>query len=141
MKSEEFEHVLRAAADIVKDEIVVVGSPAVLGQFADAPDSLLKSLEVDVYPRTTRIEQTRLTAPSVTVLAFIKRMAITRMASARRPWSPLPAGKDVSCDSSYRRFAAEIARSLLGVSKFMTLSSRSSPQGGLTISSSLGTRS
>jgi hypothetical protein len=29
VKREEFEHVIRAAADIVKDELVVVGSQAV----------------------------------------------------------------------------------------------------------------
>ncbi len=52
MRRREFEHAIQAAADIVKDEIVVVGSQAVLGQFAEAPDSLLKSLEVDVFPRT-----------------------------------------------------------------------------------------
>jgi hypothetical protein len=50
MRHREFEHAIQAA-DIVKDEIVVVGSQAVLGQFADAPDSLLKSLEVDVFLR------------------------------------------------------------------------------------------
>ena len=46
MRRREFEHAIQAAADIVKDEIVVVGSQAVLGQFADAPDSFLKSLKV-----------------------------------------------------------------------------------------------
>jgi hypothetical protein len=49
---EQFEHVLRAAADIVQDELVVVGSQAVLAQYPDAPKSLLTSLEVDLYPRT-----------------------------------------------------------------------------------------
>jgi hypothetical protein len=49
---EQFEHVLRAAADVVQDELVVVGSQAVLAQYPDAPKSLLTSLEVDVYPRT-----------------------------------------------------------------------------------------
>ena len=42
---------IRAAAAIVGDEIVVIGSQAVLAQFPDAPASLLVSLEVDVYPR------------------------------------------------------------------------------------------
>ena len=51
MRRGEFEHVIRAAADIVEDELVVVGSQAVLAQFPDAPDVLLKSLEVDVFPR------------------------------------------------------------------------------------------
>lgn len=51
MKREAFEHVLRAAAAIVDDELVVIGSQAVLGQYPDAPESLLQSLEVDVFPR------------------------------------------------------------------------------------------
>lgn len=52
MTREEFEHVIKAAADIVKDEIVVIGSQAVLAQYPDAPASLLRSLEVDVFPRS-----------------------------------------------------------------------------------------
>jgi hypothetical protein len=52
VKREDFEHVIKAAADIVKDEIVVIGSQSVLAQFPDAPGSLLRSLEVDVYPRS-----------------------------------------------------------------------------------------
>jgi hypothetical protein len=53
LKRDEFEHVIRAAADVVDDELVVIGSQAVLAQFPDAPDSLLTSLEVDMYPRTS----------------------------------------------------------------------------------------
>jgi hypothetical protein len=46
------EHVLRAAAAITNErELVVIGSQAVLGQFPDAPEALLASIEVDVYPR------------------------------------------------------------------------------------------
>jgi hypothetical protein len=48
---DEFEHVLRSAANVVDDEIVVAGSQAVLGQFPDAPASLLRSHEVDVFPK------------------------------------------------------------------------------------------
>ncbi len=51
MRREEFEHVLRASAAIVDDELVVIGSQAVLAQFPNAPDALLRSLEVDVFPR------------------------------------------------------------------------------------------
>jgi len=49
---EEFEHVIRVAAALVRDEIVVVGSQAVLAEFPNAPDSLLRSQELDVYPRS-----------------------------------------------------------------------------------------
>lgn len=52
MKRVEFEHVIRAVADVIDDEMVVVGSQAVLASFPDAPESLLTSLELDVYPRT-----------------------------------------------------------------------------------------
>lgn len=51
MRREEFEHVIRAAAAIVRDEIVVIGSQAILGQYPNAPESLLESLEVDLFPR------------------------------------------------------------------------------------------
>ena len=54
MKRGEFEHVLRAAAAIVDDELVVIGSQSVLGQFPDAPATLLKSAEVDMFPRNHR---------------------------------------------------------------------------------------
>jgi hypothetical protein len=52
VKREELEHVIRAAADITNDEIVVVGSQAVLAQYPEAPAPLLVSLEADLYPRT-----------------------------------------------------------------------------------------
>ena len=46
------EHILRAAAAIANEpEIVVVGSQAVLGQFPQAPEELLASIEADVFPR------------------------------------------------------------------------------------------
>jgi hypothetical protein len=46
------EHVLRAAAAVANEhDIVVIGSQAVLGQFPDAPDALLASIEADVFPR------------------------------------------------------------------------------------------
>jgi hypothetical protein len=51
MNREEFEHVVRAAASIVHDQIVIVGSQAILGAFPTAPSTLLRSQELDVYPR------------------------------------------------------------------------------------------
>jgi hypothetical protein len=46
------EHILRAAAAIANErEFVVIGSQAILGQFPDAPDRLLVSIEADLYPR------------------------------------------------------------------------------------------
>jgi len=52
MTRAELEHVIRAAADIASDDdIVVIGSQAILGQFPDAPPSLRASVKADVYPR------------------------------------------------------------------------------------------
>ncbi len=50
MRREDFIHVLQAAADVVHDELVVVGSQAVLGTVTAPPPELLRSMEVDVYP-------------------------------------------------------------------------------------------
>jgi hypothetical protein len=52
MKRDELEHLIRAAAAIVRDnELVVLGSQSILGAFPDAPAELLVSFEADVYPR------------------------------------------------------------------------------------------
>jgi hypothetical protein len=51
MKRSELEHLIRAAGSIADDsEIVVIGSQSILGQFPDAPASLLVSAEADVFP-------------------------------------------------------------------------------------------
>lgn len=52
MNREEFDHVVRAAADVVGDDIVVIGSQAILAQHPDAPEEMLRSAELDVFPRT-----------------------------------------------------------------------------------------
>lgn len=51
MKREALEHIIRAAADITgEDEFVVIGSSAVLAQFPNAPEIMLRSNEADIYP-------------------------------------------------------------------------------------------
>ena len=46
----QLEHIIRAAAGITgATEFVIVGSQAVLGQFPQAPDELLVSIEADVF--------------------------------------------------------------------------------------------
>jgi hypothetical protein len=51
MKRSELEHIIRAAGSIANDsEIVVIGSQSILGQFPNAPASLLVSAEADVFP-------------------------------------------------------------------------------------------
>jgi hypothetical protein len=52
MRRIDLEHIIRASAEIADDdEIVVIGSQAILGTFPDAPKELLVSTEADVYPR------------------------------------------------------------------------------------------
>ena len=51
MKRSDLEHLIRAAGAIAQDEqIVVIGSQAVLGQFPDAPSTLLGSMGADCFP-------------------------------------------------------------------------------------------
>ena len=51
MTRPELEHLIRAAAPIADDEdIVVIRSQAILGQFPDAPASMRVSAEADLYP-------------------------------------------------------------------------------------------
>lgn len=52
MRRAELEHLIRAAATIADDdEIVVIGSQPILGQFPEAPAELCRSMEADVWPR------------------------------------------------------------------------------------------
>jgi hypothetical protein len=50
MHRQQLEHIIRAAAGITgASEFVIVGSQAVLGQFPQAPEELLVSIEADVF--------------------------------------------------------------------------------------------
>jgi len=52
MQRDELEHIVAAAADVSGErEIVVIGSQAILGSYPDPPQSMLFSVEADVYPR------------------------------------------------------------------------------------------
>lgn len=52
MRRSELEHIIRASGEIADDdEIIVIGSQAVLGQFPNAPARLLMSMEADIYPK------------------------------------------------------------------------------------------
>lgn len=52
MKRSELEHVIRAASAItLHQEFVIIGSQAILGEHPDAPEELLASREVDIYPK------------------------------------------------------------------------------------------
>ena len=53
MQRSELEHIIRASGAIADDdEIVIIGSQAILGQFPDAPMQLLVSMEADIYPKS-----------------------------------------------------------------------------------------
>ncbi|MDX2053599.1 MAG: DUF6036 family nucleotidyltransferase [Polyangiaceae bacterium] len=52
MRRRDLEHIIRAASTISDDEeIVVLGSQAVLAQYPEAPEEMRVSDEADVYPR------------------------------------------------------------------------------------------
>ncbi len=51
MQRKELEHVIRAAGSIAEaDELIILGSMAILGTYPDAPEELRISREVDIYP-------------------------------------------------------------------------------------------
>jgi hypothetical protein len=51
MNRSQLEHVLRAAGSVSScREMIVIGSQALLGSYADAPADLMTSMEVDLYP-------------------------------------------------------------------------------------------
>jgi hypothetical protein len=48
----QLEHLIRAAGDIAgDDEIVILGSTAVLSQFPDVPEQIIHSVEADIFPK------------------------------------------------------------------------------------------
>jgi hypothetical protein len=52
MRREQLEHLIRASAAIADDnEIVVIGSQALLATDPRAPEEFLVSIEADIYPR------------------------------------------------------------------------------------------
>lgn len=52
MNRDQFVHVIQAAADVVKDELVVVGSQAIFATVESPPDTLVRSTELDLYPKS-----------------------------------------------------------------------------------------
>jgi hypothetical protein len=52
MTRQQLEHLIRAAAVIADDdELIVIGSQSILGQYPNAASSLLVSVEADLYPK------------------------------------------------------------------------------------------
>ncbi len=51
MNRQQLEHIIRAAGAIAEvDELIIIGSQAILASLPSAPDELLSSREVDLYP-------------------------------------------------------------------------------------------
>jgi len=51
MQREQFEHILRAAGDVLQEQVlIVIGSQAILGSVADPPPAAARSIEVDILP-------------------------------------------------------------------------------------------
>lgn len=52
MKRSELEHIIRASGTIANDsELIIIGSQSILGQFPNAPNTLLVSMEADIFPK------------------------------------------------------------------------------------------
>lgn len=52
MNRDQLEHVIRASAAITRqEEFIVIGSQSVLGAHPDAPAELLRSMDLDLYPK------------------------------------------------------------------------------------------
>ena len=50
MTRRDLEHIIRAAADVTRQRhLIIIGSQAILGQYPNAPEALLVSMEADLY--------------------------------------------------------------------------------------------
>ena len=50
MRRDQLEHIIRAAAAVTKqNDLIIIGSQAILGQYPNAPEPLLVSMEADIY--------------------------------------------------------------------------------------------
>lgn len=55
MNRASLEHLIRATAEITNEyDLVIIGSQSILGQFPNAPEELLVSMEADIFPRNYR---------------------------------------------------------------------------------------
>lgn len=52
MNRTQIEHIIRAAGSITgDDELIIIGSQSILGQFSAPPKPMVQSIEVDLYPK------------------------------------------------------------------------------------------
>lgn len=118
MTRTQLEHIIRAAATIADDdELVIVGSQAILGEHPDAPAEVLVSIEADLFPKIGAWRRTIWQWPSS--LRAGRRMSCSSLrwcgtgfcprrssprGSTRPTWSQACArsSKD-ACDASFAR--------------------------------------
>ncbi len=75
------EHIIRAAAGTADvNDIIVIGSQAVLGTYPNAPAELTESMKADVFPKMFPTGRSSSTVRSARSRYFIKLSATTRMA-------------------------------------------------------------
>ena len=121
MRRHQLEHVIGAAASIVgEDDFIVVGSQAILGQFPDAPDELLRSMEADLYPARSPEKSSEIDGALGAVHPSIRPTATTRTALGPKPLSHLPAGKSDSSSWLFRLVLRLPARLAPTAWRFMT---------------------
>jgi hypothetical protein len=75
---------VQAAAAVVDDELVVVGSQAVLAHVEAPPDEMIRSSEVDPYPRSRPDRAIEIDRNLGTARASTPPVGTTRMGSGRK---------------------------------------------------------
>ena len=86
MTRAQLEHVLRASGTIADTEdLIVIGSQAILGQFPDAPREFLVSNEADVFPRDDLASSDLIDLQSVRARRSSERSATTLMEWIKPP--------------------------------------------------------
>ncbi len=80
MRRRDLEHLMRAAADLTDDdELIVIGSQAILGQYPDAPPELCVSTEADVHPKNKPSGRT--------ARRDLRSLGLPTTSRAEDPWS------------------------------------------------------
>jgi hypothetical protein len=96
MQRSELEHLIRASGEIADDdEIIVIGSQAILGQFPNAPVRLLMSMEADIYPKNNPDKADKVDGALARVHHFTSYTATMRKALEKRRQYCRKTGKPV----------------------------------------------
>lgn len=92
MNRAQLEHIIRASCAIADDdEMIIIGSQAVLAQFPDAPAELLVSMEADVCPKN-RPERAELIEGSIGELSMFHETFGYYADGVGNPFPTLPSG-------------------------------------------------